>query len=117
MIYFADVAGDLDWFLGAIFIIALITFVCCLGASFLLNEEGADEKAWAIWREATWRSGLTLVASFVIGGALPSQETVYAIAASELGETALKSETGNKAVEALNAWLDRQIGGVEEKVE
>jgi hypothetical protein len=45
---------------------------------------------------------------------LPSQNTVYAIAASEMGETALNTETGGKAVEALNAWLDRQIADKED---
>ena len=40
---------------------------------------------------------------------LPGRETIYAIAASEMGEELLNSETGSKAVKALDAWLDRQI--------
>lgn len=31
-------------------------------------------------------------------------------AASEMDETALNTEKGGKAVDGLNAWLDRQIG-------
>lgn len=42
---------------------------------------------------------------------IPSKTTIYAIAASEMGENVLKSQTGNKAVKALNAWLDKQIAG------
>lgn len=39
----------------------------------------------------------------------PSSSTLYAIAASEMGERVIASETAGKAVQALNAWLDRQI--------
>jgi len=49
------------------------------------------------------------VLSIVGANALPSKDTVYAIAASEVGESVLNSPTGSKAVQALNAWLDRQI--------
>jgi hypothetical protein len=34
---------------------------------------------------------------------------MYAIAASELGEEVYKSEVGQKAEQALRAWLDKQI--------
>jgi len=39
----------------------------------------------------------------------PSRNTVYAIAASELGEEVLKSPVATKAGQALEAWLDAQI--------
>ena len=51
-----------------------------------------------------------LIVMALASNIVPSKDTFYAIAASEMGETALNSDTGNKAVEALNAWLDRQIG-------
>lgn len=40
---------------------------------------------------------------------IPSQETVYAIAASQMGEQALKTPLASKAGQALEAWLDRQM--------
>lgn len=49
------------------------------------------------------------VLSIIGANALPSKDTMYAIAASEVGESVLNSPTGSKAVQALNAWLDRQI--------
>ena len=45
----------------------------------------------------------------VIAALLPSKETVYAIAASEMGEELLKTPTAAKATKALDAWLDKQI--------
>lgn len=52
-------------------------------------------------------------ASFLV----PPQETFYAIAASEMGEEIVKSETAGKAMKALDAWLDRQIEEPVEEVE
>lgn len=46
---------------------------------------------------------------------VPQKNTVYAIAASEVGEEVLKSETADKAMTALNAWLDRQIAGQQQQ--
>jgi hypothetical protein len=40
----------------------------------------------------------------------PSQNTIYAIAASEMGEKFLESQIATKAEKALDAWLDKQIG-------
>jgi hypothetical protein len=51
-----------------------------------------------------------MVAAVVVA-VTPGQGTLYAIAASEVGESVLNSETGGKAIEALNSWLDRQIAG------
>lgn len=51
--------------------------------------------------------GLVLFA--VATTVIPTRNTVYAIAASELGQRALETPTASKAVAALNAWLDRQI--------
>lgn len=39
----------------------------------------------------------------------PSQDTVYAIAASELGDRALHSQVVGTAEKALESWLNRQI--------
>ena len=39
---------------------------------------------------------------------LPSKETIYAIAASEVGEQILKTPLVSKAEKALEVWLDKQ---------
>lgn len=40
---------------------------------------------------------------------IPSKDTLYAIAASELGEQVLESEVGLKAQAAIKAWIDGQL--------
>lgn len=40
---------------------------------------------------------------------IPSQITIYAIAASEMGESVANTPAAAKAMKALDVWLDRQI--------
>lgn len=56
------------------------------------------------------RSALIVIAAMVsINVVFPSAPTLYAIAASEMGEEVIKPPTATKAVKALDAWLDQQI--------
>jgi len=59
--------------------------------------------------------GFSVIALMAAGVVVPQKETVYAIAASEVGEEVIKSETAGKAMRALNAWLDDQIAKPEKK--
>lgn len=68
---------------------------------------------WMV-RASVW-GGVSAIALVVVSVAVPSKDTVYAIAASEVGEEVVKSETASKAIKALNAWLDKQITPTEKK--
>lgn len=57
-----------------------------------------------------WAFGIFIAASLV-AVLTPEKDTLYAIAASEVGEQIVASPTANKAVQALNHWLDEQIEG------
>lgn len=108
LIYLADVSNDLDWL---VWFIAFFSCVACLFAIFIMITAGsegdtkASGQAWTFFRKTIWLA----LGSFFLSGLIPAKETVYAIAASELGESVLHSQTGNKAVQALDAWLDKQI--------
>lgn len=109
LIYAADVAGSLK---GIGWTAAIGGVFVALGTSAvaaMLKGEGEDEIAARVWR---WAKGAMVVVgvSIIPVVIVPSSNTLYAIAASEMGEHVIASETGGKAVEALNAWLDRQIG-------
>lgn len=71
--------------------------------------EGPRPDASHPYRKITKPVLVGLAIFSVATAALPDRNTVYAIAASELGERALETPTASKAVAALNAWLDRQI--------
>lgn len=114
LIYAADVAGDANIVCSFIFyagFIALPIYALVKGAARAFNYDFHPDPVTpsiASLGKALW---LPVVIAGVIGVAVPSSGTLYAIAASEMGEKVLNSETGGKAVEALNAWLDRQIAG------
>ena len=108
LLYLADVC---DSFKGIV--TGLLVLSCC-GAVFLgvailvLLVEESTEKGWAIWRlTLKYVIGLFLFSSISMV-LIPQKSTVYAIAASEVGEKVIESPTAKKAVDALNRWLDQQ---------
>lgn len=114
LIYVANVCGNLGSVLFALTVLSLgltVALIIYGGCERDHAFRGGDRHTagMAIQGKAL-RFGIpTAVAILFLSVAVPSQDTVYAIAASETGERVLKSDTGNKAAAALNAWLDRQI--------
>lgn len=75
-----------------------------------IDELKADTKKAVFGVKLRTALGLIVGMLFWVGAvALPSRETVLAIAASEMGERALQTPTATKAFKALDAWLDKQI--------
>jgi heme/copper-type cytochrome/quinol oxidase subunit 2 len=112
MIYAAEVSGGAKSALlvGGIvsLVIGAVTAAVMSDTSFETKE---DAKATLARRDKVLRLLWVPMAMISVGIFLPSGSTIYAIAASEMGEDILNSETGSKAVKALDAWLDRQIEG------
>lgn len=131
LIYLADVAGTLNLLTA----LAMPVLVVLFGLGLFVKDTTARD-AWLEAKkdnnrypnlypnppegdcpEAKDMRGIlrpVVVAATVvvaINVSVPSAGSLYAIAASELGEQVLNSETGGKAIDALNAWLDRQIKG------
>lgn len=106
LLYLADVVNSLSVLL---FAGAGATLFGCLSYLFIAaisnDTEGKDLPLLGAVRPYA----LAAVIALTIGCVLPSKETIYAAAAVSAGEKALNTPTGDKAVRALNAWLDRQI--------
>jgi hypothetical protein len=101
MIYLADVAENIGFVCGLMLILGLAAGgICVLFWDDIENGKRLI-KPYLI----------TMAVVMFVGTVVPSKEAIYAMAASESGEKILKSETGDKAIQALNAWLDRQIKG------
>lgn len=80
--------------------------------SFKARKELLETKLKALSKPRLWPATAFAVLALVLGfiaTALPSKGTVYAIAASEMGEQFLKTNVANKAQQALEVWLDKQI--------
>lgn len=129
-LYLANVLPNIGTALGILAVPAFIAAASCIGCwLFATGTEvlggyvgdsrcqrevlrTADQATKDLKRLFVWPARIfsTVFVVFTIGCILsPTRETMYAIAASEVGEDVLNSPTGSKAVRALDAWLDRQI--------
>lgn len=108
LLYAADVASSINFAFAAVFIACLIVTVICF-----LGTLEANEREWAcpLFRHF----GLYTLLVFLVSAPIPSKDTIYAIAVSEMGEQALATPLAGKATKALEAWLDKQIAGDDEK--
>lgn len=107
--------NNLSWllyFAGMFGALKAVAFAVCLFSVLLgLPVLGAMTEGGHIENPRPW---LKRIAIIVAAGALvlivtPSKNTMYAIAASEMGEQALQSPIATKASKALEKWLDDQI--------
>lgn len=126
MIYFAGVADSVSGVFRGIGIAAAIASAAtCLLAGFLnfdtplilsRDDREAVERRWERNKQLANKAIILLpcvaITTALFASFIPSSKTIYAIAASEMGEDVLKSKTGSKAIKALDAWLDRQISPV-----
>lgn len=123
LIYLSNISGNL----GALFVFfgICIAVVTCIyfGYSFFLHdkferwEKGAEvdaclKEAAKIRARTPYWIALSFV-FFILAAFTPDQETVLAIAASQVGEQLLKTPTANLAEQALDAWLKRQITDIQ----
>lgn len=127
LIYFSNVSENI----GGLFIIFGLSVAVIAGVyygwSMVIESElssySGDERNVTLIKTArkTRRFAPYLVmVAFVfwtVAAFCPNQNTVLAIAASQVGEQMLKTPTANLAVEALNAWLQRQIASPAHKGE
>lgn len=120
LIYGAEVLGNI----GALFCILGFAALGATAGGVLIgaierDNTYSDSDRWQAaldFQKSCLKIGpLFAVIMFSVSCFIPSKETVYAIAASEIGENVLKSDTGSKAVKALDAWLDKQISETKEE--
>lgn len=134
LLYLANVAGNFGTLLIWAGLILLAGGITVYAVSFGFKLDGLKELNDYHYRDETsakykqaikdkaqylqtakslsfWGRFMIIVAlvSWVLAAATPNKETVYAIAASEMGEELLKTPTAAKATKALEAWLDKQI--------
>ncbi|CDO34890.1 hypothetical protein SPHV1_2140002 [Novosphingobium sp. KN65.2] len=128
MLYAADVSQSVSALLGMIAFFGFLAFVGLMVGWFstydqprIFSWEDQEKKTAAHEKIHNTLGGFAKVTALVAvvcgitASVIPSRNTIYAIAASELGEDVLKSQTAGKALKALDAWLDKQIGEGGEK--
>jgi hypothetical protein len=109
LIYLADVSHSIGNMCAAVLVFGGFTGFC-LSIGFAAASAYDDEDTRKPFVKALKWLGAAILVAGIISAIAPSRNTVYAIAASEMGERALETETATKAFKALDAWLDRQLG-------
>ena len=109
-IYIAQVSdGIRDLFL-ALSITGLIAVVGYLVMGTIIASAEADAWSPQVPRASFFAMAL---AGLIVGNLIPKKETMYAIAASEVGERLVKTETvseiADEATKALRSWIKKQI--------
>lgn len=111
LLYFADVVDTLKVVLGIFGVFG--GSVGAIAVSCTFDAKAYDDAADIANRKMVRRLGVNLISvsllCILLGVFVPTKSTMYAIAASEMGENALQSETGSLATQALNAWLKKQV--------
>lgn len=120
MIYAADVCGSISGILTASGVGAIAAMVGA-GVGLLAADGRAcswQDKDEIKERDKKIRGACTKIlrwgpvfalGCWTVAAVIPSKSTIYAIAASESMESVARSQTGQKALKALDAWLDQQI--------
>lgn len=117
LLYWGNVAGNMGGFLvfaGIVLAICAVVATCAF-FGMLEGEKDARRQEQKVVQASPFAFCfmmlfvLLALASWAAAAFCPSSTTVYAIAASQMGEQALKSPVATKAGVALEAWLDKQI--------
>lgn len=121
LLYFADVLGGLSKFLLFVGVVLLsvagvTVFVGCMEMSVNSRHgpENNDYIRGKEWRDFGLKYLWVAVVAVVVSLLMPSRETMYMIAASEVGEEAIQTPEFAKMRKILNKYLDEQLSDTEE---
>jgi len=109
LLYAADVFGSVNNSAGILVLVS--AFVALVSAFVFLPmlDCGATDEQLGANRKILKTSIIVFLSMLCVKAIFPSENTIYAIAASEMGEKALATPTATKAMKALDHWLDKQI--------
>lgn len=106
LVYLAGAVTSLSVVLGIGGVVALVIAGIWAAVAAMENHDGYGDKEM---RGPPKRVVKWAIAALFVSALLPSKSTLYLAAAATAGGAALQTETGDKALQALNAWLDEQI--------
>ena len=108
MLYLAGTLPNLATGIGAISMIATLIFGIVFIIYLICKSDGTDPDTLETLEpyKHVWIYTIIL---FLLTFIVPDKNTMYAIAASEMGEEIMKTPIANKATKALEAWIEAQI--------
>jgi len=97
-LYLAELVDKLQHLAAAVSVLGGVVAMFVTGYVFI---EGGSKKFLFLWLPVCFAVLVVIVT--------PSKNTLYAIAASELGEKALQTSLAKKTVTAIENWIDSQV--------
>lgn len=110
LLYLADISHSLRGLLTLVAVLSLFACIIAAVLAYLSDCEDDNISGRYFLKKFLW---IPILCSLLVVF-LPSKNTMYAIAASEIGEQVLKSSTMSKAQKAVDAWLDEQVSPKED---
>lgn len=111
LLYLAQAASNLALVL---LIFGILMLTISVVQTIAEHDNRSDPFRWYGWRWLT--AGVVCI---IFSALLPNKSTVYAIAASEVGERIVKSDTGQQIIsdgtKAVQVWIARQLGDKKEE--
>lgn len=112
LLYWGNVSGNIGPLFGILSFVIILVSILVWILSIFVGEPYPNESELELRKSLKKYRVPLVVIGFVLAitaAFCPSSDTVYAIAASQVGESMLKTPTALKAEKAIDAWLDRQI--------
>ena len=106
LLYIASVCGNAATLLQIVSVFSGITVGILVFAVFVCGMEGYETRGYKYY--FWWVVPIFVVSLFGVI-LVPDKNTIYAIAASQMGEQALKTPLAQKAEQAVMAWMDEEI--------
>ncbi len=107
LLYWGDVLGNLRVVLGILAVVACIAGFIII----VMYYDGDLYKDKKTKYQLAAQLIITSVICMIVASFAPSSTTIYAIAASEIGQCARQTPLAGKAEQALESWLTKQIKG------
>ena len=105
LIYLAGASHSLRGLLALVTALSLFACIIATVLAYLSDSEEDNISGRHFLKKFLW---IPILCSLLVVF-LPSKNTMYAIAVSEMGDQVLKSPTMSKVRKAIDVWLDKQI--------
>lgn len=109
LLYAADVAAGISGSLTVIVLVALFAaaFRVAMGICVYNNTEDYGDIQAA--KPTVLKLFAVVLAVITVGSFVPSKETMYLIAASEIGEQVVNSDDAKRVMGKVETWLDNKL--------
>ena len=120
ILYFAEALPMVASNIQLVLILAVFAYLAYATIFMILKADGTDSYAriydkekYKKWSDSypvfSWWAAAVVIFLFLLTSLVPSKETIYLIAASEVGEVAVKSDVGKELLQDLSEILDHQL--------